>query len=90
MEGLQRELWDISAEQIALKGTVLAFTTAVTGLMEEASSRAPLGLLHDNVDARFKAHVKAINGQLDLTRQEMKGGGVMVGGVTVGGVTFYG
>jgi hypothetical protein len=50
--------------------------------MEEAPSRAPLGLSRNDVDACFKAHAKAINGQLNLIFQEVKRGGVMVGGVT--------
>jgi hypothetical protein len=85
IEGLQRELWDVDAEHRTHEGTILALSTAMTGLMEEASSSAPLGILHNDMDAHFKVHAKAVNSCLNLICQEMNGGSI-----TVEGIMFFG
>jgi hypothetical protein len=82
LDDLNRELQETKADCGALKDTVLALTTAVTGLMEVGAAVTPSGRARDDIDARLAAHATAVNGRLDSIRQEMKGGGITVGGVT--------
>ena len=72
-------------ERADLESTVLALTTAVTSLMEAATTGPASGGDHSHLEARFAAYDAAVNGRLDSLRQEMKGGGITVGGVAFSG-----
>ena len=85
VDALRREVRGLKTERADLESTILALTSAVTGLMEVATNGPSPSPDQSYLEARFTAYDAAINGRLDSLRQEMKGGGITVGGVAFSG-----
>ena len=85
VDALRREVRGLQTERADLESTVLALTSAVTGLMEAVTNGPSPSPDQSYLEGRFTAYDAAISGRLDSLRQEMKGGGITVGGVVFSG-----
>lgn len=75
ISNLRGELATAKSEREALESTVLTLSAAVTTLMTQAGLGPGGGITQSSLDERFRLHNEAVNGRLDIIRQEMKGGG---------------
>jgi len=60
VDALRREVRGLKVERADLDLTVLALTTAVTGLMEAATTGPASGGDHSHLEARFAAYDAAV------------------------------